>query len=141
MYQLIYVSEAVKPMSAQALEELLLVARKKNRDLKITGMLLYLNNSFLQVLEGPEENVKTLYQRIIEDERHRNIKLVEEMECDKREFGSWSMGFENLDDVEDAPKQYYRSFLDNQFLSSEDAPASSKSRSLLNQFKKQGSLD
>ena len=54
MYQLVYVSTASRAMSDADLNEILDVSRRKNRERDVTGVLLYLDRGFLQVLEGPE---------------------------------------------------------------------------------------
>lgn len=52
MYHLIYTSYAIEPFDEAKLIELLKKARENNRLLDITGMLLYVNGKFMQVLEG-----------------------------------------------------------------------------------------
>jgi len=53
LIQLIYVSAATNRFNPAELRELLRLARLKNQQLDVTGMLLYHEGSFLQVLEGP----------------------------------------------------------------------------------------
>jgi hypothetical protein len=52
VFALVYVSSATKPFSPDELSELLAQARVDNAALGITGMLLYSNGNFMQVLEG-----------------------------------------------------------------------------------------
>jgi uncharacterized Fe-S cluster-containing MiaB family protein len=63
MLQVIYASAATKPFDRENLVELLKIARSKNMAADISGMLLYHSGSFLQVLEGPEQNVEELYPK------------------------------------------------------------------------------
>lgn len=87
-----YASAATAPFSGQALGDLLLGARSKNSRLGLTGMLLYLQDSFFQVLEGPPAAVAGLYERICADERHTKIvKLIQEP-VESRSFSEWTMG-------------------------------------------------
>ncbi len=56
-------------------------------------MLLYIDETFFQVLEGNEESLHNLYKKIELDERHTKVvKLIEEP-IDKRTFSDWSMGY------------------------------------------------
>lgn len=87
-----YASAASATFSSQALGDLLLGARSKNSRLGLTGMLLYHQDSFFQVLEGPSAAVEGLYERIRADERHTNIvKLIQEP-IELRSFSEWTMG-------------------------------------------------
>ena len=87
-----YASAASAPFSSQSLGDLLLGARSKNSRLGLTGMLLYHQDSFFQVLEGRSAAVESLYERICADERHTKIvKLIREP-IEKRSFAEWTMG-------------------------------------------------
>ena len=70
--QLGYASAATVEFSDDDLRELLAKSRSNNMAAGITGMLLYHEGSFLQVLEGPSEAVEHLYARIRRDKRHGN---------------------------------------------------------------------
>jgi hypothetical protein len=93
--QLIYASAATRNFDAIDLTALLMMARQKNESLDITGMLVYHDDSFLQVLEGEETAVDSLYQHIIRDDRHTKCTLLLRTFIDRRNFGDWSMGFVN----------------------------------------------
>ena len=93
MLQVIYVSKATRKFSGKELIDLLKVSRENNGPVDVTGILLYHNESFLQVLEGPEENVEAVYEKIQKDPRHTNFLLLLRRTIEKKEFGNWSMGF------------------------------------------------
>lgn len=93
MLQLIYASVASKPYSTKMLVELLEKARKRNTAAGISGMLLYHEGSFLQVLEGPAEHVDALYAKIQKDPSHTKPLLLSRESIEKKEFEDWSMGF------------------------------------------------
>jgi len=93
MYQLIYLSSATRQLSADALLDLLKVSRENNIKHNITGMLLYFDGNFLQLMEGAEEDVTRLFAIIEKDTRHTGIITVEEGPVSKRLFSDWSMGF------------------------------------------------
>lgn len=99
MFQLIYVSMACEPFSQERLRRLLKTSRANNADKDVTGMLLYKNDSFMQALEGPEDDVRALYDRICEDERHENVRMLMAAPVDERSFPDWAMGFENVSEL------------------------------------------
>ena len=75
----IYASRAVTDFSKDDIVNLLSKARKKNASLGITGMLLYDNGSFFQILEGEEAVLDQLFNEITADKRHHQIaKIISE---------------------------------------------------------------
>ena len=90
---MIYASAATVDFSAEDLHALLEVARKNNKALDVTGMLIYHNGSFLQVLEGEKDVVETLFKHIDKDSRHSNVRILLRGEIDERHFAEWQMGF------------------------------------------------
>ena len=93
MLQTIYASASTKPFTQKELVELLKVAREKNMAADVTGMLLYHAGCFLQVLEGPDENVDAIYAKVQTDPRHTNLLLLVRETIEERAFEHWSMGF------------------------------------------------
>jgi Sensors of blue-light using FAD len=93
LFQLMYISSGVRSYSDQALEDILATARRKNARLDISGLLLYLDGNFLQVLEGREADVRRLYATIGKDTRHRGLVLLHADPAKDRSFRNWSMGF------------------------------------------------
>ena len=95
MRQVIYASAATVSFSQSDLIELLKIARQRNSAVDISGMLLYNAGSFLQVLEGPDENVDALFAKIQKDTRHTRCLLLSRKTIQEKEFENWSMGFVN----------------------------------------------
>lgn len=90
----IYCSAAVKPETTRAdLDDLLAKARTKNASLDVTGMLLYQDGVFFQVLEGDRPVVEALYAKIEADGRHRRITRLIIESIEERTFAQWTMGF------------------------------------------------
>lgn len=92
-FQLIYSSAAVPNFDIDELPKLLEGARTNNSALNITGMLLYHEGSFIQVLTGPKENVEPLFDKIGRDPRHTDTRILFRGDVDERSFDDWSMGF------------------------------------------------
>jgi hypothetical protein len=99
MFELIYYSEANSNLSSDDLSDILEKSREFNLKHKITGCLLHHNKEFLQILEGEKGIIKDLYSVIKKDNRHTNILLLSEGNKKKRLFPNWSMGFQNLDNI------------------------------------------
>ncbi len=105
MHYIIYVSAAMKPMDAAALESLLSLSRENNIAKGLTGMLIYRYSTdtnkgyFIQMLEGDELEVRALYDKIKRDKRHHTILTLGEGEIEERMFSEWAMGFKNVDDA------------------------------------------
>ena len=98
MIQLIYISSAASWPTEQGLLDLLETARARNHDHNVTGMLVYDNAMFMQVLEGDEKDVREIYQLICNDPRHNGIVKLSEQPIQARDFSDWSMGFKRLSD-------------------------------------------
>jgi Sensors of blue-light using FAD len=93
MHQVVYSSAAVQAFSVAQLTELLAGARVNNERLGVTGMLLYHDGSFLQVLEGDADVLENLFQTISKDKRHHRVVPLLKREIDARHFEKWRMGF------------------------------------------------
>jgi len=93
MITLIYGSSATRKMSEQELLEILETSHHNNLALDITGMLLYADGNFLQVLEGEEEAVTTVYAKIQKDPRHQGLMVYVKQPIKERQFADWEMGF------------------------------------------------
>lgn len=115
LFHLIYVSTAVAPMSDDALAELLRQSRTRNVRNRITGLLLYKNGRFMQVLEGDEASVMRIFASIERDARHKNIDVLRAEYIQYRDFPDWSMGFRNVDKLDPATLPGYTPFLERDF--------------------------
>jgi hypothetical protein len=93
LYRLIYVSAAREEMSPAELDSILSVARKNNSPVGVTGLLLYHQGSFFQVLEGPKESVGHIFSAIEADTRHSGVIVLEARISSARVFPNWSMGY------------------------------------------------
>lgn len=91
----IYTSTATTSFSAAQLAELLRKARISNEAAGITGMLLFTEQSFFQILEGQESDVDSCYARIQLDPRHTKLTRIIREVIAQRSFGEWTMGFAN----------------------------------------------
>jgi len=99
----IYTSAQQVEFSQDDIINLLEKARKNNAKLGVTGMLLYDNGSFFQILEGQSDEVNSLFRTIEKDKRHKRIVKIIHEEIESRDFSEWTMGYSELtfDDLKD----------------------------------------
>ncbi|WP_129781970.1 BLUF domain-containing protein [Peristeroidobacter soli] len=93
----IYASSATRSFEVADIPSLLEHARAKNARLGITGMLLYIEGSIFQVLEGDAGSVDSIYTAISADRRHARVTQIIREPIAHRAFEDWTMGFESLD--------------------------------------------
>lgn len=92
--RMLYVSRSSVGLDDDAeLQKILEVSRRKNPDLEITGILCAGGGHFIQILEGPQENLIRLYGIILADPRHYDSVLIGIAPITKRLFHNWSMGY------------------------------------------------
>jgi hypothetical protein len=101
---MMYMSIASEAMSQEQLEEILAESKSWNRAHNLSGFLAYVEGElrgmkfcrFIQVLEGPKEEVLGIFECIERDHRHMHVSVVKEGAISNRNFGSWEMGFEKI---------------------------------------------
>ncbi len=134
MYSLLYVSSAARAFTAAHLRELLAVCDSNNRRDDISGLLLYKDGNFMQLLEGPEVQVLATHRRICADRRHHGLITIVQGSQSAREFPRWSMGFRDLDSASDRPAAY-SDFLNTSLKGREFTANAGHAQKLLKMFK------
>jgi hypothetical protein len=130
------VSSAVHPFSKSELTDFLEKSQKRNTALGITGMLLYKDGNFMQVLEGDEVNVRALGAQISQDRRHRGFIQLYSSSIKERSFADWAMGFYDLRSPEANQIPGYSDFLRTPLTGPEFSSNPSRCQKLLLCFKK-----
>jgi hypothetical protein len=120
MYYLIYLSAGVNWFSETELTDILSISNINNSRNNITGLLLYSEGNFIQLLEGEEQNVKDTYDRISKDQRHKGITPIASGSIDKRNFPEWAMGFKSINSGEMKELDAYNDPSDVKFLDDKD---------------------
>ena len=72
-----YISRFASDLSPRDIDQIVETSQANNPDRNITGMLMASGELFYQLLEGPKDQIDTLYARIYEDPRHEQILLLE----------------------------------------------------------------
>lgn len=114
---LVYVSSAIREMSDDDLLEILNTAREFNKAQNISGLLLYREGFFIQVLEGDYANVQALFEQISKDSRHYNVIKLYHEAIEQRKFGQWEMGFMSPDAMKLKELEGFSGFMDSEQIS------------------------
>lgn len=104
--RLVYVSAASRRLGREELVKMGEEARRNNDRARVTGLLLYVDDEFFQVIEGPSDEVETLFDRIQRDARNRWVTPLLRERPFFRIFKHWSMGCFNLP-FDDLPKDLF----------------------------------
>ncbi|MDA7788038.1 BLUF domain-containing protein [Sphingomonadaceae bacterium] len=92
--RLLYTSKQVtgRPKRKGAdIDELVELSARRNASCGLTGVLLQMEDTFIQALEGPPEALYETFERICCDSRHENINLIELSPVNERLFDQWDM--------------------------------------------------
>lgn len=135
MFSLVYVSSAIKPFTQPQLLQLLAQSRADNERCNVTGMLLYKNGNFMQVLEGEESDVRGVHKKISTDMRHRGLLVLLQRHQQARDFAAWSMGFRDLSSVASLSLPGYSEFMNLDLLDTHFFSDPSNAQKLLLTFK------
>jgi len=98
LYCLSYVSTQRVPLGHDELLAMLEMARRNNEMQGITGLLLHRAGSFFQILEGAQDVVLRMFEKIRADSRHERVEVVSEGAISERQFSDWKMAFVDLED-------------------------------------------
>jgi len=134
-YQLLYISAARHEFTEQELGDLLNLARARNQEKGVTGMLIYHEGSFIQALEGERAVVERLYEKIGMDSRHTESRVLFRGEIPHRDFENWSMGFYRSEQSKAENLEGFHQFLTRGFKNSDEDNNSSLARKALLAFR------
>ena len=97
LFRIVYVSTAVPGLDARDIERLLNISQSNNDERFITGYLVHNGTSFMQLIEGPFDEVDEIYARILQDRRHTGVVRIQAEWTDARVFPNWSMNYFRVD--------------------------------------------
>lgn len=93
--RLLYTSQCTlddsDPNRMAAVHEIAEAASAANIINGLTGSLIYVDNEFIQVLEGRADQIETIFERICCDFRHRDVRLIDLVPIKERLFSEWGM--------------------------------------------------
>jgi hypothetical protein len=91
--RIIYKSKAADGIGSLCLFNILSKARANNASVGITGHLIFDGTYFTQCIEGSTEAIDRLWESLVADQRHQDIKIVSRAPIKMRRYGLWSMSF------------------------------------------------
>jgi len=94
--QLVYVSNRKPNCTPAEIEKILTSCKKNNPALNITGVLLYSDTKFIQLVEGEAKVITELYDKIKKDTRHTNPMMISYNPIKEKSFPSWHMGTKDI---------------------------------------------
>ncbi|SDM46646.1 Sensors of blue-light using FAD [Catalinimonas alkaloidigena] len=94
--QLVYVSQRQKACTSAEIDRILAACQKNNPALGITGVLLYSDTQFIQLVEGDYKVLMGLYEKIQHDARHHQPRMISVGPIRQKTFPSWHMGSKKL---------------------------------------------
>ena len=100
MHHIIYISQAIRPLTDLELVALLKQAHQANSGWQVTGALVHGDGQFMQVLEGERAIVKALYAKIECDSRHKGVFKLTDEAIPQRNFPEWRMAFRAVSSVQ-----------------------------------------
>ena len=127
--QIIYASTQLTTYDEDKLLALLVLARDENKKHDVSGMLVFHDGCFLQVIEGPCKAIDQLFSNIKSDDTHTGVICLSDKLIEERDFPDWSMGFRNIT-VD--PPEGFTAFLSYK---GEDELAASRAKRFLLSFK------
>jgi len=92
----LYASRAAAPLDSARVEAIVEQSHRNNPPRGITGLLCFVDDVFVQVLEGGRAEVADLFNIIILDDRHHSVRILNYVEIPERRFGHWNMGQVNM---------------------------------------------
>lgn len=100
-WQLVYVSSATRGIGPTELLEIEQISQYKNARARITGVLLFHKQTFMQFLEGASPaDVHTLLRIIRRDSRHHKLEVIRNGLIPRRQFDGWSMKLVERQDLQ-----------------------------------------
>lgn len=93
LYQFVYISRitSLGLSNINTLDNISEISVDNNDQANITGVLCYGNGYFFQYLEGSEQALTNLKNRLLMDDRHKDIHSLEFDSISQRYFNDWSL--------------------------------------------------
>lgn len=86
-----YTSVSDADLGHDQIFEIVQISARNNPTRGVTGFLMYKENRFFQMIEGPQEGLDDLMDVIKRDPRHHSITVVASGDTAERRFPRWRM--------------------------------------------------
>lgn len=104
LHAICYISNSVDLWQARPLENLFILSKIQNVFRNVTGLLLYNEGTFLQVVEGGKDTIAVLLSKIKRDKRHNQITVMFDRPIKHRIFKSFQTGLVSSDNEKELKK-------------------------------------
>ncbi|GJM00501.1 MAG: hypothetical protein DHS20C07_21800 [Methyloligella sp.] len=94
--QLLYISSQSKKLNINDVRQIVRKSQKRNKQHNVTGLLLYYEGCFCQVIEGYPKDIEVIFDYISNDHKHRSLITLQDDFVDQRAFKEWTMAFQNI---------------------------------------------
>lgn len=91
--RLTYISRYNNQNENGEVKRILAQAQQNNSRNGITGALVFNHNYFLQSIEGARPAINELLRKLVMDDRHFSLQVIECREVDQRRWNKWSMRY------------------------------------------------
>ena len=141
IFYLVYTSRATHRFTDDDLNGIIRTSQINNARHHLTGLLLYQDGRFMQLLEGDAFEVTRAYYKIMIDPRDQNVRKLIQGNKASRDFAAWSMALRDLDHLDARLDPDVKALLDSATLDSASfVEQPSRSLWLIRQFKDSHSL-
>jgi hypothetical protein len=93
VFHLVYFSHASEDIAFSDIQNILQNSRAYNAAIDVTGLLIFRDGHFVQLLEGCEKDVKEVLGKILLDKRNHGLRVLAQFSTDERFFEDWSMAY------------------------------------------------
>lgn len=93
LHEILYCSVLAPDQPANIVGQIVTRARARNAELKISGVLVFDGLRFCQHLEGPRTEITRVMDRIGQDPRHVDVRVVYDGQLAERRYGRFEMGY------------------------------------------------
>ena len=100
LHEILYCSTLAQQAPIRVVADIAGKARSANLQRGITGLLIFDGQHFCQQLEGDEQLLAALMERISDDPRHTDITVLHQGPLASRRFKRFSLGYTPVEDVE-----------------------------------------
>ena len=106
MHTITYVSTASPELSEDDIKKLLETSKRANIENSISGIFIYADGNFFQIIEGEAQKIKALYQTIEQDSRHFNLIKLLDKKIEAFSFASYTSSFTIISDTSNIKELY-----------------------------------
>ena len=107
LHEILYINTLAPDQTPNVVGQIVSQARARNAQYGITGLLVFDGLQFCQHFEGPTRDVLYLADRLTQDARHTDVRVLHEGVLEARRYQRFDMGFaevEGPDGLADLPQ-------------------------------------